>query len=51
MNEFKLLQRSKLLLKYLESNILINIPKVYNSYRVGIETNVINLNENIIYSI
>lgn len=48
MNEFKLLQRSKLLLKYLESNILINIPKVYNSYRVGIETNVINLNENII---
>lgn len=48
MNEFKLLVKSKILLKYLENNILINIPKVYNSYRMGIENNVVNLNENII---
>ena len=40
--------KSKLLLKYLESNILINIPKVYSSYRKGIEDNTIALNYNII---
>ncbi len=48
MNDFKLLNKSKLLLKYLESNILINIPKVYSSYRKGIEDNTIALNYNII---
>ena len=29
-------------------NILINIPKVYNCYRIGIEKNIIELNYNII---
>ena len=48
MNEFKLMNKSRYLLKYLEENILVNIPKVHNSYRVGIENNVIELNENII---
>ena len=48
MNEFKLFTKSKYLLKYLETNILINIPKVYNTYRIGIEQNVIDLNQNII---
>lgn len=48
MNDFKLLNKSKLLLKYMESNILVNIPKVYSSYRRGIEDNVIALNYNII---
>lgn len=48
MNDFKLLNKSKLLLKYMESNILVNIPKVYSSYRRGIEDNVIGLNYNII---
>lgn len=48
MYEFKLFAKSKYLLKYLEENILINIPKVYNSYRIGIQQNVIELNINII---
>lgn len=48
MDDFKLLNKSKLLLKYMESNILVNIPKVYSSYRRGIEDNVIALNYNII---
>lgn len=48
MSDFKLLNKSKLLLKYMESNILINIPKVYSSYRRGIEDNIIELNSNII---
>lgn len=48
MYEFKLFSKSKYLLKYLEENILVNIPKVYNSYRVGIEQSVIELNKNII---
>ena len=48
MNDFKLLNKSKLLLKYLESNILVNIPKVYSCYRRGIEENTIALNYNII---
>ena len=48
MNEFRLLFKTKYLLTYLEEHILVNIPKVHNSYRVGIENNVIELNENII---
>lgn len=48
MNEFKLLFKTKYLLKYLEGNILVNIPKVHNCYRIGIEENVIDLNRNII---
>jgi hypothetical protein len=48
MNDFKLLNKSKLLLKYIESNILINIPKVHSSYRRGLEDNIISLNYNII---
>lgn len=46
--EFKLLNKSKMLLKYVESNILINIPKVHSSYRKGLEDNMIQLNYNII---
>ena len=37
-----------MLLKYVESNILINIPKVHSSYRKGLEDNMIQLNYNII---
>ena len=37
-----------MLLKYVESNILINIPKVHSSYRKGLEDNIISLNYNII---
>ena len=48
MEEFKLLNKSKMLLKYVESNILINIPKVHSSYRKGLEDNIIQLNYNII---
>lgn len=48
MNEFKLFSKSRILLKYLESNILNNIPKIHNSYRIGLENNTISLNENII---
>ena len=48
MNEFKLMNKSRYLLRYLEENILVSIPKVHNSYRVGIEKNVVELNENII---
>ena len=48
MEEFKLLNKSKMLLKYVESNILINIPKMHSSYRKGIEDNMIQLNYNII---
>ena len=48
MNDFKLLNKSKLLLKYIESNILINIPKVHSSYRRGLEDNIIKANINIV---
>lgn len=48
MDDFKLLNKSKLLLKYIESNIICNIPKVHSSYRKGLEENVISLNYNII---
>lgn len=37
-----------MLLKYVESNILINIPKAHSSYRKGLEDNMIQLNYNII---
>lgn len=48
MDDFKLLNKSKLLLKYIESNIICNIPKVHSSYRKGLEDNVVSLNYNII---
>lgn len=48
MEEFKLLNKSKMLLKYLEEYVLVNIPKVHSSYRVGLENNIIDLNSNII---
>lgn len=48
MYEFRLFSKSKYLLRYLEENILVNIPKVYNCYRVGIESSVLELNSNII---
>lgn len=48
MNEFKLLTKTKYLLRYFEENILINIPKVYLSYRKAIEDNIIEINSNII---
>lgn len=44
MDNFKLLNKSKLLLKYIESNIICNIPKVHSSYRKGLEDNIISLN-------
>lgn len=47
-NDFKLLNKSKFLLKYIEENILINIPKVHTSYRKGLEDNIVSLNYNII---
>ena len=47
MDDFKLLNKSKLLLKYIESNIICNIPKVHSSYRKGLEDNVVSLNYNI----
>lgn len=37
-----------MLLKYLEEYVLVNIPKVHSSYRLGLENNVIDLNANII---
>lgn len=37
-----------MLLKYLEEYVLVNIPKVHSSYRVGLENNIIDLNSNII---
>lgn len=48
MNEFKLLNKTRYLLRYVEEDIVVNIPKVYNSYRVGLEEEVVKLNENII---
>ena len=48
MDDFKLLNKSKLLLKYIVNYILIGIPKVHSSYRKGLEDNVIDLNSNII---
>ena len=48
MEDFKLLNKSKMLLKYLEEYVLVNIPKVHSSYRVGLENNIIDLNSNII---
>ena len=48
MQDFKLLNKSKMLLKYLEEYVLVNIPKVHSSYRVGLENNIIELNCNII---
>ena len=44
MDDFKLLNKSKLLLKYIEINIICNIPKVHSSYRKGLEDNIISLN-------
>lgn len=48
MNDFKILNKSKLLLKYIENDIICNIPKVHSSYRKGLEDNIISLNCNII---
>ena len=48
MQDFKLLNKSKMLLKYLEEYVLVNIHKVHSSYRVGLENNIIELNCNII---
>lgn len=48
MEEFKLLNKSKNLLRYFNENILINIPKVYSNYRKGIEDNLVNINYYII---
>lgn len=48
MDDFKLLNKSKLLLKYIVNYILVDIPKVHSSYRKGLEDNIIDLNSNII---
>lgn len=48
MDDFKLLNKSKFLFRYIEENILINIPKVHTSYRKGLEDNIVSLNYNII---
>lgn len=48
MNDFKLLNKSKFFLKYVETYVINDIPKVHSSYRKGLEDNVIDLNSNII---
>lgn len=48
MDEFKILNKSKILFKYVEEYVCINIPKVYKVYREGLINNIIDLNRNII---
>lgn len=48
MEDFKLLNKSKLLFRYIEENICNNIPKKYSNYRNGLMDNVVNLNYYII---
>lgn len=46
--DFKILNKSKFLFRYLESYVACNIPKVYSNYRTGLMNNVVELNANII---
>ena len=48
MDDFKLLNKGKFFLKYVEAYVINNIPKVHSSYRKGLEDNIILLNSNII---
>lgn len=48
MDDFKLLNKGKIFLKYVETYVFNNIPKVHSSYRKGLEDNIIELNSNII---
>lgn len=48
MDDFKLLNKGKFFLKYVETYVFNNIPKVHSSYRKGLEDNIIELNSNII---
>lgn len=48
MEDFKILNKSKLLFRYIEENICNNIPKIYSNYRNGLMDNVVNLNYYII---
>lgn len=48
MEEFKLLNKSKSLFRYVEENICHNIPKIYSNYRNGLMDNIVNLNYYII---
>lgn len=48
MEEFKILNKSKLLFRYIEENICNNIPKIYSNYRNGLMDNVVKLNYYII---
>lgn len=48
MEDFKILNKSKFLFRYIEENICNNIPKIYSNYRNGLMDNVVNLNYYII---
>lgn len=48
MDDFKLLNTGKFFLKYVETYVFNNIPKVHSNYRKGLEDNIIELNSNII---
>lgn len=37
MDDFKLLNKGKIFLKYVETYVFNNIPKVHSSYRKGLE--------------
>ena len=44
MNEFKIYNKSKYLVMYMEKYIINNIPKIHYLYRKGFEESVVNLN-------
>lgn len=48
MEDFKILNKGKLLFRYIEENICNNIPRIYSNYRNGLMNNVVNLNYYII---
>ena len=50
MNDFKIYNKSKYLIIYMEKYIINNIPKIHYLYRKGLEESVINLNYYLIKS-
>ena len=42
MEDFKILNKSKLLFRYIEENICNNIPRIYSNYRNGLMGNIRN---------
>lgn len=50
MNDFKIYNKSKYLIMYMEKYIINNIPKIHYLYRKGLEESVINLNYYLIKS-